>query len=70
MKSFVFTYSRLDITAASISQLTKVIATKDALTAQVQMLLFLNKNNKEGNGKMQYWCDTLHPTQTLGLCES
>lgn len=64
MKTFVFTYSCFDITAASVSQRSKVVATKDTLTAQVQMLLFLNKCNKEGNGKVQYWCEDLRPSQS------
>ena len=70
MKSFVFTYSCFNIIANSTSQHTKIISTKDVMTAQVQLLLFLNKCNKVGNGKVQFWCDDIRPSQTLELCDT
>ena len=67
-KIFVFTYTRLDIASGTSLDHHKSITSKEVLAAQIQMLMFLNKSNKESK-TFKYYADKLTATgQSLDEC--
>ena len=65
MQTFVFVYHRYDISSKSTTDHKKSFMSRDILTAQVQMLIHLNKLNKDDHYKYQYWSDDLRPGDTI-----
>lgn len=66
---FVFNYSCINLATNEVSVSQKRISSQSALGAQVLLLMYLNKCNKDGNG-VKYWCDSLQPEQVLSLTQS
>jgi len=63
-KMFVFTYTRLDIESGTSIKQHKSISSKELLAAQIQMLMFLNKSNKESK-MFKYYAEKLTASEQI-----